>query len=157
MITKQLPDGVEYQILEPGDPPTPQHDADACGECTFVANADCIVVTPAQRKRAEVTLGKLLRGALRLYDLEDTVIALGKFMLPGWTGHGVFWLFTCPECQQQGVDYLHGHRLYLRCPSCQASWHVTGDRFYEAANLPKPPSRREEEAYLRERRRQLGV
>lgn len=157
MITRQLPDGRPYYEVQTGDAPSPSHDADACGQCTFVAHKDCIVVTPAQRAQAEVTLGKVLRAHLGLYDLEETIIPLGRFTMPGWTGHGMFWLFTCPECQLPAVDYLHGYRPYLRCPLCDVRLSVNGARFYEAAGLPLPPTRAQEKEYLRERKRQLGV
>ncbi|HUO75813.1 MAG TPA: hypothetical protein VMU12_02795 [Candidatus Paceibacterota bacterium] len=118
------------------------HDADACGQCTFVADRDFIVVTSAQRQQAEVTLAKKLRSLAGFYDLEETIIPLGRFTLPRWNGHATFWLFTCGDCQQQSVDYLHGYRLYLKCQHCGANLRVIGERFYEEAGLPKPSTER---------------
>lgn len=156
MIPRQLPDGTHYEVLEPGDPPRPDHDADTCGECTYVGHAENIMVTEEQLARSEITLGKWLRAKLGLYDLEDSIIAVGKFTLPRWTGHNIFWLFTCPECQLQSVDYLHGHRAYLRCPGCTLNIGVRGERFYRETGRPTPPSRRQQIAALREFKRQLG-
>ena len=116
------------------------HDADACGQCTFVADRDFIVVTPAQRQQAEVTLADKLRSRVGLYDLEDSIVFIGRFTMPGWTGHNAFWLFTCPGCRRQDVDYLHGFDLYLKCHHCGSPVHVLGDRFYEEADTPKPPT-----------------
>ena len=126
------------KFLEDG--PVPSHDAEACGRCTFVADADFIVVTSAQRQQAEVTLAKKLRSLAGLYDLEDTIIPLGRFTLPGWSGHLMFWLFTCGDCQTQSVDYLHGYRLYLKCQRCGVHLSVRGARFFEEAGVPLPPS-----------------
>lgn len=111
---------------------TMAHDADACGQCMFVANEECIVVTPRQRESAEITLAKKLRSRAGSYDLEDSIVFLGRFTLPRWPGHNAFWLFTCPNCQHQDVDYLHGRRLYLSCRHCDTHLQVTQPRFFAA-------------------------
>ena len=139
-----------FVVYEPGDPLPPPHDADVCGQCTFVANPDCVVVTRQQREQAELTPGKLLKALGRLYDLEDSIIPLGRFTMPRWSGHNMFWLFVCPECQEQSLDYLHGRHLYLTCKHCKNSVVVKGARFYEEACAPRPMSSQKEAQHLKE-------
>lgn len=141
MIQKQLPDGTPYEVLEPGDPPKPVHDADACGQCTFVAHPDFIRATSAQVEEALPSLWRALMIDLGLSDPEHLIVPLGLYTLPGWTGHNTFWLFQCPSCETMCADYLHGWRLYLKCGQCGEHLSVEGNRFYEAAGHPTPPSR----------------
>ena len=145
MIERRNEDGtLRYVVSEPGDPPAPEHDADACGQCTFVAHPDFITVTQEQIGQAHLSPARLMLAGVGLYDLERVIVRLGLFVLPGWTGHNTFWLFQCPSCEKLCRDYLHGHRPYLRCDGCSSRLPVGGDRFYAAAGLPKPPSAREE-------------
>jgi ribosomal protein S27E len=132
------------------------HDVQACGKCQFVGHQDFIVVTPQQRAEAGMTIGKALRARIGLYDPEDAIVFLGRYSLPRWVGHSAFWLFTCPGCLEQSVDYLHGHRLYLKCSSCGLLMHVYSARFYEESGLPQPPSPAQEAAHLKALRRQLS-
>ncbi len=108
------------------------HDAEVCGTCVRVADPEFIRVTPKQRAEATITLAKKLRELAGFFDPEDAIVFLGRFTLLGWPGHEAFWLFTCPNCQRQNVDYLHGtDDLYLECSDCQARVGVVGQRFYE--------------------------
>jgi hypothetical protein len=113
------------------------HDADACGKCQFVAHADHIVVTPGQRAKAEVTPLRVMGWLFGRGDREDAIIELGRFTLPGWNGHLMFYLLQCMGCDQLYTDYAHGNRLYLQCP-CGAQTRLEGERFYRESGLPKP-------------------
>ena len=155
MITQHLPDGTPYQIVERGDSPEPPHDADACGHCTFVADKSFIYYTAAQRDAAGVSLGKLIRWCWGAGDPEDTIIELGRFTLPGWHGHAMFYLLECRDCYEPFVDYTHGYHLYLKCPHCDVRRFVSQPRFFREAGLPQPPSFWQELGYLWRRRRGL--
>lgn len=105
-----------------------------CPDCQFVAHRSCIVVTPSQRGRARITLGMLLKSYLRMISLEDHVISLGRFTMPEWSGHAMWYLFHCLECETFSIDYLHGYshsgHLFLRCDECKQRWIVKKERFY---------------------------
>jgi hypothetical protein len=156
MRTYRRPDGIEYEVVEPDDPPRPPHDSDACGQCTFVADKTFIYATPAQREAAAITPLKMFRWSWGVGEPEDAIIGLGRFMLPGWHDHAMFYLLECRNCYQQYVDSLHGNNLYLRCPDCHDIVRVTQERFFkeEGKELPPTPWQRVRHAW--HLRRELG-
>lgn len=116
------------------------HDVEACGQCQYIGNASCIFVTKEQQRRATLTAASVLAIGWGFREQEDYIVELGRFTLPHWNGHLMWYLFQCPCCGEQCVDYLHGHQLYLRCNECDVRWQVSQDRFYREAGLPKPSS-----------------
>ena len=131
--------------------------AHECPKCTWVADKSFIRRTPEQQEAATMSPGKYLKAAFRLAHREDFVVALGLFTLPGWSGHNMWYLFECPDCQELSHDYLHGHRLYLVCDNCDARWQVQQGRFYEDSGLPKPPTFWQQLRMLREMQRRLNA
>ena len=131
------------------------HDAHACGQCAFIGHPDFISTTRAQRDMAFMTFWKRVADFFCLYDPERSIIPVGRYTLPGWNGHNMFWLFQCPGCRLMSVDYLHGHHLYLKCGGCEAPLHVEGERFYTEAGVPKRPTLRQKLAHIDELKRQF--
>ncbi len=121
-----------------------EHDADACGQCQYVAHRDFIIVSSAQRAQAEATIGKLIRWCWGLADPDDSVVELGLFTLPNHTWHKMFYLAECPNCHEQYVDYVHGYEPRLDCQNCRWPTHLRQARFYIQNGLPLPPSRLEQ-------------
>lgn len=126
-----------------------------CPDCQFVAHRSCIIITPQQREQAHITLGKLLRSYCRIASLEEYVIPLSRFTLPGWSGHAMWYLFECPECEYQSVDYMHGHLHYLICQECDQHWNVRSRRFYDDSGIPAPPTFWQRIKAMREIQRRL--
>lgn len=107
-------DGVEYPISKEDwerENPRVDHKDTNCTECSFVSDADTLFmfnITREQKERAS-------------HNPEF----VGKFTMPGWTGHSGFHLFKCQECGTVCVDYPHGYTdnglLYLRCKDCRTN------------------------------------
>lgn len=117
-------------IKGPEDLP-PQHDEEACGQCTFVANRESILVTKEQEHQAQGT------GSLR--RRENRIVSLGRFTLPRWSGCAMWYLLQCPECDSLSCDYVHG-KGYMVCDSCEYRWFLRGKRFYHDAGRQAPLS-----------------
>ena len=100
------------------------HSPQRCGKCTFVSERKHIISTPRQVFRAELTGFRRLLIWLRLASEEDYVVFLGYYVLPGWTGHNAWYLFTCGSCQEMSKDYCSG-RARLECKSCGAVWKLS--------------------------------
>jgi hypothetical protein len=102
-----------------------------CSECTFVASKEDIYLGP-----------EVLR------NLTFKPVGIGKFTLPGWSGHSNFYVFVCPGCNQAAVDYPHGAgQFYLVCWDCSQPTGSLGHRpvtrvwlkersYYEAEKRP---------------------
>lgn len=116
------------------------HDVDTCGQCQYIGNASCIFVSKEQQRRATLTAGKILAMGWGFREQEDYIVELGRFTLPRWNGHAMWYLFQCPCCGEQCVDYLHRYRLYLKCSECDTRWQLSQDRFYREVGMQKPPS-----------------
>ena len=134
-----MQDRVGLRLVGGNQHPLP-HDVDTCGECQFVADPSCIFVSKEQEQRAAITFRKILAMGWVFREQEDYIVEIGRFTLPRWNGHLMWYLFQCPSCGERCVDYMHGHHLYLRCDECQIRWEVAQDRFYQEAGRPKPPS-----------------
>lgn len=67
---------------------------------------------------------------LKLVGKEEGILEIGRFTLPDWSGHSMWYAFLCPSCGEIKKDYVHGHRPYLSCKSCRVKVKVTGKRFY---------------------------
>lgn len=116
------------------------HDADACGECTFVPNVSFIRVTDEQRTRVAETLSQAVARLFGFGSWEDSILELGRYTMPRWVGHSMFYLFLCPNCGAYAVDYLHGMTLYMSCDACDAHIPLTQKRFYVERGGELPPS-----------------
>jgi len=126
--------------------PSVQHNSETCSRmCSFVGDRDFIHITPDQQKSATLTLSAVVAILFRRKQREDLVIELGHFILPGWSACLPWFLFQCSGCHELSVDYLHGWEIYLRCQDedCGSSFRLRGARFYTAAGLPAPPSKKE--------------
>lgn len=78
-----------------------------CAECSYVASKENIFIDQ-----------RLLR------RMGEKPIFLGAFTMPGWSGHGNFYLLKCSACGTALVDYPHGYQrdgsLYFSCYNCPA-------------------------------------
>ncbi|MBI2058010.1 MAG: hypothetical protein HYT63_03470 [Candidatus Yanofskybacteria bacterium] len=105
--------------------------AHECPKCTFVADAESIFVGWS----STVKVGK------------DPKL-VGCFTMPNWSGHSNFYLFSCPVCGVDSVDYPHGYTndgirnglLYLICQNCKEVKLLYDKDIYEALGMPAPPS-----------------
>ncbi len=133
----------EVIIIEPGSSvreKIPPHDYEACGQCTFVANGDSIVVTKEQQEQAQRPGENLSVSERTLKLCERYIVELGLFTLPDWPGHSMWYVFQCPDCDALVRDYTHGHRLYIKCCMCEFHWNLQGKRFFQQAGLPELPT-----------------
>ena len=83
--------------------------AHECSECSFVPDAGTLLAFVVSREVRDRTGQK--------------PEFVGKFTMPGWTGHSGFYVFKCPECDDVRIDYPHGYCengcLYIYCDKCR--------------------------------------
>lgn len=84
-----------------------------------------------------------------LTNIEDTIIELGVYTLPGFAGHMMWYGFICTDCGEESWDYVHGHDAYMICRSCKVNLHVISSRFYTNDDRPAPSVWRQLRATLR--------
>lgn len=129
--TRGVKDGQEYPI----DPETwrkrhQNHKDTGCKECEFVRDKETILTFLAN-KEVRNSAGK-------------NPVCLGKFTMPGWTGHASFYIFRCRSCEEICVDSPHGYRgeyMYLSCDSCRREIILNKkehEQIYIADNLYVP-------------------
>lgn len=87
----------------------PEHRNSGCKQCIFTPSLkDLLLYTISLEQRQDATTKPHY---------------IGRFHMPGWTGHSGFYLFKCKNCNAVGVDYPHGYtdggKLYLRCSECR--------------------------------------
>ena len=104
-----------------------------CKECTFVANAECIVVTKEQIEKCTLTSIEIMKSIFKSTVFEDKIVELGYFSLSGWSGHLMFYLFYCTDCNHISFDYIHGLGGYLTCQNqeCGINIQLKGKRFFK--------------------------
>jgi hypothetical protein len=100
-----------------------------CKECIFVASIECIAVTRNQREKCTPTFLEMIRAMFNSESIEDRIIELGYFSLPGWSGHLMFYLFYCTNCHKTRVSSRHGYEGSLRCGDCGLYTSLRGKRF----------------------------
>ncbi len=84
----------------------PEHKDVGCAECTFAKDQEDMLdnlVSKKQKDKAD----------------QGRVVSVGKFTMPGWSGHLSFYLFRCPSCQEMVVNYPHGMGKYVNCLKCR--------------------------------------
>ena len=127
-------DGVEYSISEEEwKKAHPEHRNTECKECTFASNIEELLVFNVPKEMRD--------------KANHRPEFIGKFTMPGWTGHSGFYLFKCEVCQEICVDYPHGYRgngcLYLRCGQCGYEIVLTPRKYgdvYKRDNVVPPPT-----------------
>lgn len=73
-----------------------------------------------------------------LLDPEDTIKELGRYTLPGFSGHMMWYGFICCNCGGINCDYIHGHDAYITCQLCGSNIYVHSKRFYTNDGRPAP-------------------
>lgn len=127
-------DGVEYPVSEEDwKKAHPEHRNVDCKECTFVLDTASILSLYVPREVRDKANKKPK--------------FVGKFTMPGWSGHSGFYLFGCPECDDICVDYPHGYSengcIYVRCNRCQFKIVFYPDRhrdIYSREGVVPPPT-----------------
>ena len=80
-----------------------------CPECRFVPDAGNLLAFLVPKEERE--------------KANQKPVFVGKFTMPGWSGHSGFYIFRCPECEEVSIDYPHGYCengcLYICCDICQ--------------------------------------
>ena len=100
-------DGKEHSISEEEwRRMKPQHKDASCTKCTFA-------------KDREYMLDNLISKKLKNKANEGKIVSVGKFTMPGWSGHLNFYLFRCPSCQEMVVNYPHGKGIHVSCLKCR--------------------------------------
>lgn len=99
-------DGIEYPVSkEEWQKAHPEHRNTDCKECTFALDAASILSFHVPKEVRDKA------------NHEPKFI--GKFTMPGWTGHSSFYLFMCEFSGTIVVDYPHGYTTmgscYLNC------------------------------------------
>ncbi len=119
-----------------------------CKECAFAADTESLLTFNVPRKLREKAGGK--------------PVFVGKFTMPGWSGHSGFYLFKCTECGRVCVDYPHGYTdggcLYLRCDHCRFKVVLTPRKYrevYESEKVVAPPTFWQELKSLWETRKKI--
>lgn len=127
-------DGKEYPITEEDwQRAHPEHRNTECKECTFVPDAETLLTFHVSRE---------VRGTA-----SDQPEFVGKFTMPGWSGHSGFYLFRCPDCDDTCIDYPHGYTsegcLYIRCDHCRFKIVFTPRKYkdvYRREKVVSPPT-----------------
>lgn len=109
-----------------------------CQTCTFIVSTNHIEVTPLQELKAQFS-----------------IVELGYFTMPNWSGHSMFYLFKCPHCGDLQRSYVHGFDAHLVCYDCQGDYYVSGKRFYENDGRVSPPSFWQQLKFLFELRKRM--
>ncbi len=81
-----------------------------CQGCTYVSSVENIYVDPKIIKKAS-----------------EKPIFIGRYTMPGWTGHLNFYISRCPECSNIITDHPRGYTSYghqnglyfFHCDSCK--------------------------------------
>lgn len=84
----------------------PEHKDVGCTQCTFAKDREYMLdnlVSKEQKDKAD----------------KGRVVSVGKFTMPGWSGHLNFYLFKCPSCQEMVVNYPHGGGNHINCLECR--------------------------------------
>lgn len=131
-------DGREYPISEEEwQKAHPEHRNTECKECVFVQDEKTLLTFFVSREIKE--------------RATEEPVFVGKFTMPGWTGHSGFYLFRCKECEEVCVDYPHGYTdfglMYLRCGRCEEACSlevVEMKSIYERDGIHIPKPTREE-------------
>jgi len=101
---KKVVDGKEYLITEEEyRRENPYHKDVGCTECSFVQDNETLFTYLVPREMKERATG----------DPEF----VGKFTLPGYTGHFSFYVFKCPFCMKVSVSSISSVRR-LWCTHC---------------------------------------
>ena len=138
-------DGVKYPINKEDwnrENPHKEHRDSECRECSFVNDVETLFAFLVSREQKQQATSKPL--------------FVGKFTMPGWSGHSGFYLFKCLECGDVNVDYPHGYCdfgcLFLSCKMCRERLVLDPRKegtVYKAEGVPIPlPSRKEREVEL---------
>ncbi len=106
----------------------PYHKDSGCTECSFVQDKETLLLWVISREAKE--------------KATPEPSSIGKFTMPGWTGHSSFYLFRCEYDGTVVVDYAHGYTTfgscYLRC-ACGAKLILTKKEDYERDNIAVSP------------------
>lgn len=112
-----------------------------CSECSFVPDAGALLVFVVPKEIRD-----------RANHKPEFV---GKFTMPGWSGHSGFYVFKCPECDEVRIDYPHGYcengRIYIRCDKCRFQIVFYPGKYrdvYEREGVVMPPTFWEELKHL---------
>lgn len=87
----------------------PKHKDVGCTKCTFAKDEDDIL---------DNFISKKLKDGAN----EGKIVPVGKFTMPGWSGHLNFYLFRCPSCQEMIVNYPHGKGNFVNCLKCKEGY-----------------------------------
>lgn len=106
----------------------PVQTSHTCSECKVTnSRGNLYFLHVNELEQARVSVGDCLKNIF--LGLEHSIIGLGYYTMPGWSGHVMWYAFQCPECSELSIDYVHGW-AYLSCQSCNFNLDVYGDRFY---------------------------
>lgn len=122
-------DGVEYPVSEEDwKKAHPEHRNTECKECIFVLDTSTILSFHVPKEVRDKA------------NHEPKFI--GKFTMPGWTGHSSFYLFKCIDCENVCVDYPHGYTswgsCYLTCAKCGSGPILKKKEYYERDSIVVP-------------------
>ena len=116
--------------------------AHECDQCTFVGHPDHIIIPAGTVERAVLSPWTTLKILLGLVDRQDLIIELGRYALPGWNQHMMWYLYVCGSCHTVQKSYVQdckaGIPIRLVCSNCGDFWEISQRRFFTNDQLPMP-------------------